>query len=50
MIILIGGIKFGHLVLSIVERYLIQCPILGESSLRGSTVVLPSLSTSQLQA
>ena len=30
-IILIGGIKFGDLVLSIVERYLIQCPFLGES-------------------
>ena len=28
-IILIGGIKFGDLVLSIVERYLIQCPFLG---------------------
>ena len=30
---------FGDLVLSIVERYLIQCPFLGGSSLRGSTVV-----------
>ena len=39
-IILIGGIKFGDLVLSIVERYLIQCPFLGGSSLRGSTVCL----------
>ena len=29
-IILIGGIKFGDLVLSIVERYLIQCPFLGD--------------------
>ena len=38
-IILIGGIKFGDLVLSIVERYLIQCPFFGGSSLRGSTVL-----------
>ena len=38
-IILIGRDKFGDLVLSIVERYLIQCPFLGGSSLRGSTVV-----------
>ena len=30
-IILIGGIKFGDLVLSVVERYLIQCPFLGVS-------------------
>ena len=37
-IILIGEIKFGYLVLSIVERYLIQCPFIGGSSLRGSTV------------
>ena len=37
-IILIGGIKFGDLVLSIVERYLIQCPFLGVSSLRGSSL------------
>ena len=37
-IILIGGIKFGDLVLSIVERYLIQCPFLGGSFLRDSTV------------
>ena len=37
-IILIGRDKFGDLVLSIVERYLIQCPFLGGSSLRGSTV------------
>ena len=37
-IILIGAIKFGDLVLSIVERYLIQCPFIGESSLRSSTV------------
>ena len=36
--ILIGGIKFGGLVLSIVERYLIQCPFIGGSSLRDSTV------------
>ena len=28
-IILIGSDKFGDLVLSIVERYLIQCPFLG---------------------
>ena len=38
-IILIGEIKFGDLVLSIVERYLIQCPFLGGSYLRDSTVV-----------
>ena len=38
-IILIGRDKFGDLVLSIVERYLIQCPFLGGSSLRGSTVL-----------
>ena len=37
-IILIGRDKFGDLVLSIVDRYLIQCPFLGGSSLRGSTV------------
>ena len=37
-IILIGRDKFGNLVLSFVERYLIQCPFLGGSSLRGSTV------------
>ena len=30
-IILIGGLKFGDLVLSIVERYLIQCPLFGVS-------------------
>ena len=30
-IILIGGLKFGDLVLSIVERYLIQCPLFGMS-------------------
>ena len=35
---MIGRDKFGDLVLSIVERYLIQCPLLGGSSLRGSTV------------
>ena len=39
-IILIGRDKFGDLVLSIVETYLIQCPFLGGSSLRGSTVVI----------
>ena len=38
-IILIGRDKFGDLVLSFVERYLIQCPFLGGSSLRGFTVV-----------
>ena len=37
-IILIGGIKFGDLVLSIVERYLIQCPLFGVSFMRDSTV------------
>ena len=37
-IILIGRDTFGDLVLSFVERYLIQCPFLGGSSLRGSTV------------
>ena len=37
-ILLIGRDKFGDLVLSIVERYLIMCPFLGGSSLRGSTV------------
>ena len=39
-ILLIGRDKFGDLVLSIVERYLIQCPFLGGSSLRGSTVYI----------
>ena len=38
-IILIGGLKFGDLVLSIVERYLIQCPLFGVSIKRESTVV-----------
>ena len=38
-IILIGGIKFGDLVLSIVEGYLIQRPFLGVSVKRDSTVV-----------
>ena len=33
-----GGVKFGDLVLSIVERYLIQCPFLGVSVKRDSTV------------
>ena len=33
------GIKFEDLVLSIVERYLIQCPFIGGSSVRGSTVI-----------
>ena len=32
------GLKFGDLVLSIVERYLIQCPFLGVSVKRDSTV------------
>ena len=31
-------INFGYLVLSIVERYIIQCPFIGGYSLRGSTV------------
>ena len=39
-IILIGGIKFGDLVLSIVERYLIQCPLFGVSFMRDFTVSL----------
>ena len=39
-IILIGGIKFGDSVLSIVERYLIQSPFLGVSVKRDSTVIL----------
>ena len=39
-IILIGdrGVKFGDLVLSIVERYLMQCPLFGVSVKRDSTV------------
>ena len=37
-IILIGWLKFGDLVLSIVERYLIQCPLFGVSVKRDSTV------------
>ena len=36
----IGGIKFGDLVLSIVKRYLIQCPLFGVSFMRDSTVSL----------
>ena len=36
-VVLIGGIKFGYLVLSIVARYLIQCPFIGVSSLRDFT-------------
>ena len=32
------GIKFGDLVLSIVERYLIECPFLGVSVKRDSAV------------
>ena len=39
---MIGGIKFGDLVLSIVERYLIQCPFLGGSYLRDSNVYTTS--------
>ena len=39
-IILIGGLKFGNFVLSIVERYLIQCPLFGVSVKRDSTVVI----------
>ena len=38
-IILIGGLKFGDLVLSIVERDLIQCPLFGVSVKRESTVM-----------
>ena len=34
------GDKFGDLILSIVERYLIQCPFLGGSYLRDSTVCM----------
>ena len=40
---MIGRIKFGDLVLSIVKKYLIQCPFLGGSSLRGSTVPVECL-------
>ena len=47
-IILIGRDKFGDLVSSIVERYLIQCPFLGGSSLRGSTVIWTSWWDSRL--
>ena len=36
-VVLTGGDKFGYLVLSIVERYLIQCPFIGVSTLRDST-------------
>ena len=35
---MIGGLKFGDLVLSIVERYLIQCPLFGVCVKRDSTV------------
>ena len=39
IILIGGGIKFvGDLVLSIVERYIIHCPFIGGSSVRGSTV------------
>ena len=34
------GITIGDLVLSIVERYLIQSSFIGGSSLRGSTVAI----------
>ena len=34
------GIKFGDLVLSILERYLIQCPFLGVSVKRDFTVFI----------
>ena len=37
-IILIGRLKFGDLVLSIIERCLIQCPLFGVSVKRDSTV------------
>ena len=37
---LIGKKIFGDLVLSIVEKYLIQCPFIGGSSFTGSTVPL----------
>ena len=39
-IILIGGLNFGDLVLSIVERDLIQCPLFGVSVKRDSTVIV----------
>ena len=39
-IILIGGLKFGDLVLSIVERDLIQFPLFGVSVKRESTVAI----------
>ena len=39
-IILIGRLKFGDLVLSIIERYLIQCPLFGVSIKRDSTVYI----------
>ena len=42
-IILIGGLKFGDLVLSIVERYLIQCPVKRDSTV----VVIDSMSHSK---
>ena len=35
-----GGLKFGDLVLSIVERDLIQCPLFGVSVKRESTVFI----------
>ena len=36
---MIGGLKFEDFVLSIVERYLIQCPLFGASVKRASTVL-----------
>ena len=44
-IILIGGLKFGDLVVSIVERYLIQCPLFGVSVKRDSTVLGEQIKT-----
>ena len=40
---MIGGLKFDDLVLSIVERYLIQCPLFEVSVKRDSTVSSLSL-------
>ena len=42
-IILIGRLKFGDLVLSIIERYLIQCPLFGVSVKKDSTVYMLSV-------
>ena len=46
-IILIGGLKFGGLVVSMIERYLIQCPLFGVSVKRDSTVVPRRSSTTK---